>query len=142
MNHSLLKKESKIYRQICPIPSIEGFYKALNTVSKLEMPIIATENGIADDKDDRRKLFINRYLYALFQAMQDGLVVNGYFYWSLMDNFEWAEGYSMKFGYMKLIFLAKIESLGMEVRHIKKSLIGQQLILEGIKFQLEIRFQI
>ena len=46
----------------------EGFYKALNTVSKLEMPIIVTENGIADDKDDRRKTFINRYLYALFQA--------------------------------------------------------------------------
>ena len=89
----------------------EGFYKALNTVSKLEMPIIVTENGIADDKDDRRKLFINRYLYALFQAMQDGLVVNGYFYWSLMDNFEWAEGYSMKFGLYEVDFSSQERNL-------------------------------
>jgi len=89
----------------------EGFYKALNTVSKLEMPIIVTENGIADDKDDRRKLFINRYLYALFQAMQDGLVVNGYFYWSLMDNFEWAEGYSMKFGLYEVDFSSQDRKL-------------------------------
>ncbi|MEL0337001.1 MAG: family 1 glycosylhydrolase [bacterium] len=89
----------------------EGFYKALNTVSKLEMPIIVTENGIADDKDDRRKLFINRYLYALFQAMQDGLIVNGYFYWSLMDNFEWAEGYSMKFGLYEVDFSSQDRNL-------------------------------
>ena len=89
----------------------EGFYKALNTVNKLEIPIIVTENGIADDKDDRRKLFINRYLYALFQAMQDGLVVNGYFYWSLMDNFEWAEGYSMKFGLYEVDFSSQDRNL-------------------------------
>ena len=89
----------------------EGFYKALNTISKLEMPVIVTENGIADDKDDRRKLFINRYLYALFQAMQDGLIVNGYFYWSLMDNFEWAEGYSMKFGLYEVDFSSQDRNL-------------------------------
>ena len=98
------EKESKTYKQICPIPSIRRFLQSFEYVSKLEMPVIVTENGIADDKDDRRKLFINRYLYALFQAMQDGLIVNGYFYWSLMDNFEWAEGYSMKFGLYEVDF--------------------------------------
>ena len=88
-------------------------WKLLNqsSILKLEMPIIVTENGIADDKDDRRKLFINRYLYALFQAMQDGLIVNGYFYWSLMDNFEWAEGYSMKFGLYEVDFSSQERNL-------------------------------
>ena len=76
----------------------EGFYKAVKTIAKLNVPIIITENGIADDKDDRRSLFIKRYLYALFKTIEEGYDVRGYFYWSLMDNFEWAEGYMMKFG--------------------------------------------
>ena len=76
----------------------EGFYKAVKTIAKLNVPIIITENGIADDKDDRRSLFIKRYLYALFKTIEEGYDIQGYFYWSLMDNFEWAEGYMMKFG--------------------------------------------
>ena len=82
----------------------EGFYKALQTVNKLGLPIIVTENGIADNLDDRRALFINRYLYALYKAMDEEIDVLGYFYWSLMDNFEWAEGYSMKFGLYNVNF--------------------------------------
>ena len=76
----------------------EGFYKAVKTIAKLNVPIIITENGIADNKDDRRSLFIKRYLYALFKTIEEGYDIRGYFYWSLMDNFEWAEGYMMKFG--------------------------------------------
>ena len=76
----------------------EGFYKAVKTIAKLNVPIIITENGIADNKDDRRSLFIKRYIYALFKTIEEGYDIRGYFYWSLMDNFEWAEGYMMKFG--------------------------------------------
>ena len=82
----------------------EGFYKALNDISELNIPIIVTENGIADDKDDRRETFINRYLYAMHKSIEDGIDIRGYFYWSLMDNFEWAEGYSMKFGLYEVDF--------------------------------------
>ena len=57
-----------------------------------------TENGIADDRDDRRALWIQRYIYAMSQAIKDGVDVRGYHYWSLMDNFEWAEGWQMDFG--------------------------------------------
>ena len=76
----------------------EGFYRALHEIARLGRPIYVTENGIADDVDDRRALFIRRYLYAMDRAMTDGVDVRGYYYWSLMDNFEWAEGYDMKFG--------------------------------------------
>ncbi len=76
----------------------EGFYRALWQASTLGVPVIVTENGIADARDDRRDMFIRRHLYALSRAMKEGCDVCGYFYWSLMDNFEWAEGYSKKFG--------------------------------------------
>lgn len=76
----------------------EGFKQALHFVSRLGLPVIVTENGIADARDDRRALWIERYLFALHRAMEDGCDVRGYFYWCLVDNFEWAEGYDMKFG--------------------------------------------
>ena len=61
------------------------------TIAKVGVPIYVTENGLADDADDRRGLFIRRYLYAVSKAITEGVDVRGYFYWSLMDNFEWAE---------------------------------------------------
>ena len=82
----------------------EGFYKALHTISILDKPIYVTENGVADRGDNIRELFIKRYLYALNRALKDRLDIKGYFYWSLMDNFEWAEGYEMKFGLYKVDF--------------------------------------
>ena len=89
----------------------EGFYKALHTISKLEKPIYVTENGVADRGDNIRIIFIKRYLYALNKAIRDGLDVRGYFYWSLMDNFEWAEGYKMKFGLYEVNFLTQARTL-------------------------------
>ena len=76
----------------------EGFYKALHTISSLNVPIYVTENGVADRNDNIRPLFIKRYLYAMNRGLKDRLDIRGYFYWTLMDNFEWAEGYDMKFG--------------------------------------------
>jgi beta-glucosidase len=72
----------------------EGLYRAcLRLKAKLpRVPIYITENGIADRLDDRRHLFFRRYLYALSRAINEGgCDVRGYFYWSLTDNFEWAE---------------------------------------------------
>lgn len=69
----------------------------MKRVAQLGKPIIVTENGIADSKDEwKRDLFIKRYLYALSKAIQEGLPIKGYYYWSLYDNFEWAEGKFIK----------------------------------------------
>ena len=76
----------------------EGMYRAIQSVSALDVPIMITENGVADAEDNRRELYIRRYLYAVSKAIEDGFNITGYFYWSLMDNFEWAFGYDMKFG--------------------------------------------
>ncbi|CAF1620824.1 unnamed protein product, partial [Didymodactylos carnosus] len=78
----------------------EGIYRACMRVRNElgNIPIYITENGIADEADDRRHLYLRRYLYAISKAIKDGCDIRGYYYWSLLDNFEWAEGYDMKFG--------------------------------------------
>ena len=75
------------------------------------MPIIITENGIADKKDDRRRRYIERYLYAVSKAIKEGADIRGYYYWSLMDNFEWSEGYEMKFGLYEVDFTTQVRTL-------------------------------
>lgn len=89
----------------------EGIYRALRETAALNLPIIITENGIADRVDNRRFPFIRTYLYAISQAIKEGVDVRGYFYWSLMDNFEWAEGYSMKFGLYAVDFKTQVRTL-------------------------------
>jgi beta-glucosidase len=61
-------------------------------------PILVTENGWAGEDDRRRAAFIVEALSALHEAIADGVDVRGYFYWSLLDNYEWLRGYEPKFG--------------------------------------------
>ena len=82
----------------------EGIYRAIKLVSTLGYPIIITENGVADKKDKIRSEYIMKYLYAVRKSIEDGYNVVGYYYWSLMDNFEWAFGYDMKFGLYEVDF--------------------------------------
>ena len=89
----------------------EGMYRAIESVSALNVPIIITENGVADATDDRRKLYIQRYLYTVSKAIKDGFDIQGYFYWSLMDNFEWAFGYDMKFGLYEVDYMSQKRTL-------------------------------
>ena len=60
--------------------------------------LIVTENGIATQDDERRCAFIREAFAGVQEAKQDGVPVKGYFYWSLLDNFEWQAGYSKTFG--------------------------------------------
>ena len=71
------------------------------------LPIFITENGLSctdrihlDGKvhDPERIDFTHRYLLALRQGIEAGADVQGYFHWSLLDNFEWSEGYNERFG--------------------------------------------
>ncbi len=75
-----------------------SLYKAIKEISVFNLPIIITENGIPDAKDDRREKWIIGYNNAVKQALDDGYDVRGYCYWSLVDNFEWNMGHNKKFG--------------------------------------------
>lgn len=61
-------------------------------------PILITENGWAGTDDSRRCDFIRESLGHIHAALADGVDIRGYFYWSLLDNFEWLAGYGPKFG--------------------------------------------
>ncbi len=76
----------------------EGFYDTLMRMGSYDLPIIVTENGIPDEDDDQRPGYLIEHLDAMFRAMEDGADVRGYLYWSLMDNFEWAQGFWPRFG--------------------------------------------
>jgi len=67
----------------------EGLYEAIEEVAVFKKPIYILENGIADAKDDRRSLWIQRHMYALKKALEAGYDVRGFSYWSLTDNWEW-----------------------------------------------------
>jgi beta-glucosidase len=77
----------------------EGLYRCLKFISGYtSRPIYITENGIADDGDTKRAGFIEDHLLVMNKAMAEGMNVKGYFYWSLLDNFEWAFGFEKRFG--------------------------------------------
>lgn len=75
-----------------------GLYRALKIVRVFGVPIYITENGIATQDDQLRKRFILQHIEAVHEAILDKIDVRGYYYWSLMDNFEWAEGFEKRFG--------------------------------------------
>jgi beta-glucosidase len=60
--------------------------------------VLVTENGIGTDDDARRIAYTERALAGVLRCLDDGIDVRGYIHWSLMDNFEWAEGYRPTFG--------------------------------------------
>ncbi|KAL6750477.1 glycoside hydrolase superfamily [Haematococcus lacustris] len=78
--------------------SPETLYQAIKRSSAYGIPMYVTENGIADNKDDRRAAWIHGYFQQALRAVAEGYDVRGFFYYTLMDNFEWATGYTMKFG--------------------------------------------
>src|SRR5260370_27562285 len=63
-----------------------------------QLPIYVTENGIADRDDALRPEYVLTHVRAMLRAIQAGAPVRGYFHWTCFDNFEWAEGYTAKFG--------------------------------------------
>ncbi|OIW04874.1 hypothetical protein TanjilG_14305 [Lupinus angustifolius] len=87
-----------------------GLRKVLNYVSqKYPSPIYVTENGMDDEDDDNLQLdeilddklrvrYFKGYVASVSQAIKDGADIRGYFAWSLLDNFEWAQGYTKRFG--------------------------------------------
>ena len=75
-----------------------GFEVMLAKFSQLGVPLLVTENGVATDNDAVRHEFIMKHLESLAKALQSGVHVVGYLYWSLLDNFEWTMGTEARFG--------------------------------------------
>ena len=96
------KNENKIKSDLNWEVYPKGIYYVLKELKKYNKPIYIAENGLANAKDNLRKDFIKQHLYWTYKAIQKGVDVRGYFHWSLMDNFEWAEGFGPRFGLIKI----------------------------------------
>lgn len=93
----------------------EGLHDFLTRLSREyvgDLPIYVTENGMANADlvdggavtDKIREDYLFAHLAATRQAIADGANVKGFFYWSLLDNYEWAEGYEKRFGLVHVDF--------------------------------------
>lgn len=82
----------------------KAIYQVLMKLKKYSQPIYITENGLPDRKDVKREHYIKSYLGQVRHAISAGADVRGYLHWSLLDNYEWAEGYKYKFGLLEMDF--------------------------------------
>lgn len=73
-------------------------YQGIKTLSSLQVPVYVTETGIPDRSGNKRAKFFDAYIPQIEKAIKEGIDVRGMFYWTLIDNFEWAEGYDIRFG--------------------------------------------
>jgi beta-glucosidase len=112
----------------------DGLRRVLLRVAALGLPIYVTENGVADATDDRRPPALVRSLVALREAQAQGAPVLGYYHWSLVDNFEWAEGWSARFGLIALDPAAQVRiarpSAGVYARVCQSNALPADLLAE------------
>lgn len=79
----------------------EGLFDVLTDFAD-DIPIYITECGIASTNDDRRNRFLVAYLEEVARAIKSGVNVRGFFYWSLLDNYEWQLGFTPRFGLIEV----------------------------------------
>jgi beta-glucosidase len=82
------------YGEIYP----DGLLAVLRRARGYGLPIYVTENGLPDADDDQRPAFIVEHLRRIARAIDEGCPVRGYYHWSLIDNFEWNDGWTLRFG--------------------------------------------
>ncbi len=70
--------------------------------TKYKLPIIITENGVADANDEKRQWWMTQSILAMQRAMELGVDLRGYLHWSLLDNFEWDKGKWPRFGLVEV----------------------------------------
>ncbi len=79
-----------------------GLGRVLESLRAYQLPIIITENGLADAEDKLRAGFIRDHVAQIEHALKRGVDIRGYFYWSLLDNFEWRDGFTPRFGLVEI----------------------------------------
>ncbi len=97
-----------------------GIYQCLVELKQYNKPIYITENGLADATDTKRAKFIKDHLYWVHRAIQDGVNIRGYLYWSLLDNFEWAKGFDPRFGLVEVDYNTMVRTIRPSAYEYKK----------------------
>jgi len=95
---------------------------------RYHLPIVITENGVADARDEHRQWWITQTLMGMQKAMANGVRLEGYLHWSLIDNFEWDKGIWPRFGLAAVDYETKARTLrpsavwfGKIIKHLRES---------------------
>ena len=80
----------------------EGLFRSIKWALQFNVPILITENGIEDAKDTLRPRYMAGHIHQVWRAVNFNWPVKGYFWWSLVDNFEWERGWTQRFGLWEL----------------------------------------
>jgi beta-glucosidase len=88
-----------------------GLFRFLKRLKKYKKPIYITENGTTTQEDTQRARYLVGHLKQVHKAISKGIDVRGYYYWSAMDNFEWAKGYAARFGLMQVDYQTQQRTL-------------------------------
>jgi beta-glucosidase len=76
----------------------------LRYASRLNIPLIITENGIATHDSEKKVKYMKRHVDVIERCLKNGLDVRGYYYWTLIDNYEWLHGLDARFGLYRVDF--------------------------------------
>lgn len=79
-----------------------GMFRCLKRLARFGLPIYVTENGVPDADDDLRPRYLLTHLYEVWRGIREGWPIHGYYHWTLVDNFEWAAGWTLRFGLIEL----------------------------------------
>ncbi len=94
-------------------------------LKRYEKPLYVTEAGLADAADQQRAWYIHESVQGVERALRAGVDVRGFLYWSLLDNYEWADGFTKRFGLVEVNY----DTLERTIRpsaHTYRDLIRQQ----------------
>jgi len=79
-----------------------GFFDALRWGLQFDVPIIVTENGVEDHEDSMRRRYLIQHIHQLWRGVNFNWPIEGYYHWTLVDNFEWERGWTQRFGLWEL----------------------------------------
>lgn len=106
----------------------EGICGALLMLKRYEKPVWVSEAGVADEKDVIREDYVKRLISCIYAAIQQGVDVRGFTYWSLMDNYEWALGFEKRFGLIAVDFKTQERTIRPSARVYKQIIEANGLV--------------
>jgi beta-glucosidase len=122
-HHQSIGKRNSLGWEIYP----EGLAHFLRAYSRYKLPILITENGLPVDNDEDRWTFIFLHLWQVARALDDGIPVVGYLHWSLLDNYEWADGFRARFGLIGVDYATQERTVRESARRMARIIANNQL---------------
>lgn len=122
-HHRHIGKRNSLGWEVYP----EGLAYFLRRLRRYKLPILITENGVPATNDNDRWTFIYLHLWQVARAIDDGVPLLGYLYWSLLDNYEWADGFKPRFGLVAVDYATQERTIRHSARLLAKVIRRNQL---------------